>query len=262
MAVPSDSESIRKRCHTVTRPQRNIENAVANFVASAKEGIRDMGDMCRRRRRFAAGFVAALLIGALVSASASASTCPNEGARTGASEKLPDCRAYELVTPPNSDGSQFWGISSFGEEILFNLFPTELASPSQDNVVYVAYTSPLVNPSKPNGNFDLYEAKRGPSRWETIRHLTPSGAQAVIPRLGGVSSDHQYSFTWVNTIDAGARPAGSLAGENGTNYLSRPDGSFELVGKGSLGEEPLAQGRYISAGGEHVIFSTGHLGGQ
>ncbi|HET9677322.1 MAG TPA: hypothetical protein VFP21_07460, partial [Solirubrobacterales bacterium] len=50
-----------------------------------------------------------------------------------------------------------------------------------------------------------------------------------------------------------------MASELGADYLGNPDGSFELVGKGSLGEEPLAQGRYISEGGKHVIFSTGKL---
>ena len=53
-----------------------------------------------------------------------------------------------------------------------------------------------------------------------------------------------------------------MAGELGNAYLSKPDGSFEPVGIGSEGTEPLAQGRYISPDGRHVIFSTGKQPGQ
>jgi hypothetical protein len=76
-----------------------------------------------------------------------------------------------------------------------------------------------------------------------------------------VSSDHSYGFFHVAPV-FGNRIGGSLAGEHGVDYLSNPDGSYELVGIGSEGTEPLAQGRYISPGGSHVIFSTGRQVGQ
>jgi len=195
-------------------------------------------------------------------APALAGDCANEAFRTGPAANLPDCRAYELVSSPEANGRLLWGLAGFGEETLFNLFPTELASPSRDSIAYVAYDGPLLNPAEPNGNYDLYEAIRTSAGWRTERRISPSGERAVFPRLGGVSSDHLYSFTWVDVIDGGSRPAGTLSGAFGTNYLDNPDGSFEPVGKGSLGEEPLTQGRYISSGGKHVIFSTGREEGQ
>ncbi|MGN6588663.1 MAG: hypothetical protein ACTHKT_14515, partial [Solirubrobacterales bacterium] len=147
-------------------------------------------------------------------------------------------------------------ISGFNFEPAHDLFPSELVSPFRDSIVYEAYNSPLLSPADPNGNFDLYEALRTSRGWTTARRLSPSGEQAVIPTLGGVSSDHSYTFVHVEPVFTN-RVGGSLAGEFGADYLSNPDGSFEPVGIGSEGTEPLAQGRYISEGGKHVIFSTG-----
>jgi hypothetical protein len=207
---------------------------------------------------------AALLMTAVFMAPtpAEAATCSNEALRTGPSAGLPDCRAYELVSPPDMDGRLLWPVSSFGFETLFDLFPTELASPTSDSIVFETYNGPPLSPPEPNGNFDVYEARRTEAGWQSVRRISPSGPQKSGPTSGGVSSDHAYAFTHVNVVEGGIHPSGSLATGFGVDYLSNPDGSFEPVGKGSLGEEPLAQGRYISRGGEHVIFSTGAQVGQ
>ncbi|HEY6837428.1 MAG TPA: hypothetical protein VI389_01665, partial [Geobacteraceae bacterium] len=197
-------------------------------------------------------------------ASATAAPCPNDSFRVGPSAALPDCRAYELVSPADANGRLLEPVSGFANEPPLDLFPTELASPSRDSIVFETNSGPLPDAPEPAGAFDIYESQRSPGGWQTARRISPSGAQSVSPKGGGASSDHLYSFTHASPLDSGngGRPAGSLAGKDGGDYLGNPDGSFELVGLGSLATDRLTQGRYISPGGGHVIFSTGHLDGQ
>jgi Tol biopolymer transport system component len=193
----------------------------------------------------------ALILGAWAESAAAA--CPNEDFRSGASAHLPDCRAYELVTPPDSGGRLFFTIEA---ELPYNLFPTELLSASGESAIFMTKGGALREPTGGNGTRDLYQAQRTTSGWKVTRRLTPSGAEAALPNPGGVSSDHQYTF-----IEA--RPGlpeefgGSLGEEGDATYLGNPNGSFELLGVGSSGTERPVQGRFISPGGQHIIFSTG-----
>src|SRR4051794_9614551 len=179
---------------------------------------------------------------------AKAEECPNEAVRVQQdSTHLPDCRAYELVTPTDTAGRLAGAINTFNLVKTYELFPTELASSQRDSFVYMTEGSPLRAPGGANGNWDVYQALRTSEGWETIRRMSLGGAAAVSPRPGGVSEDHLYAFS----------------GPEGTgSYLVNPDGTFELTGQGNLGEELFAQGRYLSQGGEHVIFTTGQDDGQ
>lgn len=190
---------------------------------------------------------------ALLGPGSAQGACPNEHLRTGLSAALPDCRAYELVTPPSSNGRLFYTLKS---ALSYSVFPTELVSPLRDSFVYMMLGGPLDQPPEANGTYDQYQAERTPTGWQTVRRLSPNGAQAVFPNAGGVSADHRYAFTEVGPVQEG-RDGGSLAESGNAEYLGEPDGSFELVGIGSLGTERLAQGRFITPGGEHVIFNTG-----
>lgn len=188
-------------------------------------------------------FLFALLMSASASAPsfATAAGCPNDAFRVGPSATLPDCRAYELVTPPDTKGRMTHAIETFTFGQPSDLFPTELVSPSADSVVYMIYNGPLDEPEGESGVFDVYRAERSVEGWRTTGHLSSPPLVSGWGLPGGVSSDHSYAF--------------SSQGER--DFLTSPDGSFEPTGIGTLGSEPFVQGRFISEGGEHVIFTSG-----
>jgi hypothetical protein len=182
--------------------------------------------------------------------------CPNESFRTGPSAELPDCRAYELVSRSDTNGIPLTNIQPWSNG---DTFPIEHLSPSGESVVFETVLNPLRSPLGATGMEDSWEAVRTEGGWQTIRRLSPSGAETPdLPTLGGVSSDHAYEFFFIGRSGGTPPEAGGTLGLDGpTDYLSNPDGSFEVTGVGSLGEEPLAQGQYIGPGGAHVVFTTG-----
>jgi hypothetical protein len=186
-----------------------------------------------------------------VTSSPASAACINEDFRTGPSAVLPDCRAYELVTPPDTNGRRVGAVRTFGTPPTEELVPYELASSLRDSIVYVAYSSPLLEPGGPTGVVDVYEAVRGAGGWQTTRRISPPGSEAQQAVPGGISPDHLYAFT---SVGGSVSP---LALGGSTSYLANPDGTYELTGIGSLGSEPFVRGRWISEGGEHVIFATG-----
>jgi hypothetical protein len=190
---------------------------------------------------------------------AAAAECPNEAFRTGPSAALPDCRAYELVTPSNLDGRVPEDPLKLGET-----FPdhtaTELASPDGNSYIFLLAGEPLSEFGEANGIQDVYETVRTKDGWRTVRRITPSGAQTELPIAGGASPDHQYSFVEIGGKAGGGHDEGSLAAEGSESsyYLQRPDGTFELIGVGSLGEEREVLGHWVTSQGTHIIFSSGH----
>jgi sugar lactone lactonase YvrE len=155
---------------------------------------------------------------------------------------LPDNRAYELVTPSDTGGT-FIGMFSAGDS-----FDTWLATPDGNSIIFG--TQSALPGLGGNGRQDGYESVRTASGWATHR-ISPTGDQAVAPKWGGTSKDHQYTL-WASGFNGGSLQLN----EEESHYVRQPNGSFELIGRGSIGEDPEAIGRWISPGAEHLIFTS------
>jgi hypothetical protein len=175
--------------------------------------------------------------------------CPNQPLRAGLSALLPDCRAYELVTPANTNGHAPF-VSGVGP-----LFSSRLASPSGDALSFQAEGGVLPGLEGTGALNDPYLSIRGEQGWVT----EGSGSTGDFVRAvsaGSPSADQRY-LVW----ESNGSGIGLIDGFK-TTYLRYPDGHSEPVGRGSLATQPNVTVGLISADGSHLIFGTGSTGGS
>jgi hypothetical protein len=104
-----------------------------------------------------------------------AEPCPNESLRGGPSAALPDCRAYEQVTPVEKDGTNPTGGPSFVQ-----------ATPSGDGITFL--TDSGVPGGVGAGEFPLYLSSLGAAGWST-QGLLPTPAAGTAESVLGWSED-------------------------------------------------------------------------
>lgn len=108
--------------------------------------------------------------------------CPNEQLRTGFSASLPDCRAYELVTPPNKTSAE---PDPPGTGISGNVEATLVGNLAAVDGNQMSFEAEDVFPgSKSAGIANSYVAMRGPGAWSSESVIPPKnyyGYECVNP---------------------------------------------------------------------------------
>ncbi len=164
-----------------------------------------------------------------------APSCPNEQIRReNNSLALPECRAYEKITPEGKEG-----------------FDARFRSYSGgDRVSFISIAGNLAKSGQNRGSDNYYVASRAAAGWETIPNLNgASGTFKDAPSsvvtdaaVLAYSSDLLSSLWDIERIgDAGAAHL----------YLRNPDGTFTVIGP--TPDAPLSPMRLTSADLSHVV---------
>jgi sugar lactone lactonase YvrE len=143
-----------------------------------------------------------------------AAGCPNEAFRTAFSASLPDCRAYELVTPPNKDSAQpdknYGGTD--GLLLTYTLQDNRAAADAEGNGNGLVFNAEDVLPGSPSAGQD-YVATRGSGGWSSQNVFPPTDYYGFkcpqsLSALGGHAAfSEDLSKTVVNLESAG-QPCG------------------------------------------------------
>lgn len=189
----------------------------------------DRGTLRHRAEIVLAGTISALTFIALLTGPALAA-CPNEASRVGASAALPDCRAYEFVTPGlNGAAPAQWptvsvqGVRADGRALAFLADAAPAAAEGA-----TATTATIL-------------AARGVGGWSTrsLSAPTPLASGTYFGDVAstvGLSTDLTQSVLWSN------QPLAGPSSPTGANlYLRRADGAIVALTKvGALGLDPAA----------------------
>lgn len=183
-------------------------------------------------------------------------TCPNQALRSGPSALLPDCRAYELVSPLEKNGSDILALPDISGT------PNTLAQSATDGdrLTFSVYGSFAGSESAPFTG--QYMARRGGAGWTTAPISPPRGESFYSTNT---SLQHEFksfsadlTFSWLRHDSEPQLAAGAIAGYANLYRRNNEDGSYEALCSvapphQSPGDfKPEIQG--MSADGSHFVF--------
>src|SRR3954464_11736830 len=124
------------------RERQGVAVLEENSLKSPARGALSEDSIFGRRLNLRAGHLIAVfsllasfvLLAAVAGAGTASAACPNVVFRSGPSAKLPDCRAYELITPEYTGGLPPTFEGFIGD--LPGMFSTDTVTPAGDSVVY------------------------------------------------------------------------------------------------------------------------------
>ncbi len=166
--------------------------------------------------------------------------CANEQLRTEQDDtQLPDCRAYEMVSP---------GLEKHGAEVGEGFNPT-LPSLDGNRVVYNS-AGAFDGATQAGGLYsDFYMAQRGARGWGStflspFPAPDPNNEDAYDPYMIGASADLSTEFYSVEFADAGV-------------WLGYPDGKLENIAA-PPGNNAAAEVKGSSLDGSHIVMTSGY----
>ena len=148
-------------------------------------------------------------------------SCPNEQMRGGFSGKLPDCRAYELVTPPVTSSSQFDGVLSMA-----------YASKAAADGEALTLTIREPRPGAPTAG-EAYVATRSAAGWI---------AEDIMPleSYDGVGcANYQFTYAYSEQITKDVIQAGGGSRATATNNSREDPESCNPEGSQVVSGEPV-----------------------
>ncbi len=199
-----------------------------------------------------------------VPAGAPASGCANEAARQGSSALLPDCRAYEQVTPVNKGVAEDMFTA---EGLIAKPVVKSFGFPSEGGNEFLLATNAAIGANASSGS-NGYVFSRAAAGWGMVSLAAPGlGAQSVSKeeRVFNPADLSEVAFTdQLTKIGEPQRGDAMVVGRPGGPYesIAVPVGSTEVVGASSdlrhvmvqsMSHE-LASGATGEVSGSHALY--------
>ena len=106
-------------------------------------------------------------------------SCPNQAFRTGSAATLPDCRAYEMVSPVDKNGGDIAAFLGFGGPEFTGRAAYDQAALDGNKLTYTAGTP--FGDTVAGRNANQYMATRGAGGWSTHSLNAPGGPTVEEP---------------------------------------------------------------------------------